>query len=218
MNEILHALLSTSDDLVISFPETSVLDSYFQYVGDLNEIILWVVLFVGVSIFIRDKSKGHMPLVMSKPIDRTKYLLSKYIVFSVLLFGLLSVGYLVFSYYTNALFKELLFLDGLVMLLYYFVYVEFLLAVALLMSILFDTYILAILLTFLVYIISNVLNMLSDLTFFSHLPGMLNSAGVEYLVTDGIVEGSIITLIVGIGLTIALLILSTAIFKKQELA
>lgn len=218
MNEILEALLSTSDELVITFPDTSILDSYFQYIGDLNEIILWVILFVGVSIFIRDKSKGQMPLIMSKPINRTKYLVSKYTSFSILLFGLLSIGYLVFSYYTNALYHELLFIDGLVMMLYYFVYIEFLLAVALLMSILFDTYILAILFTFLVYIISNVLNMLSDLTFFSHLPGMLNSEGVEYLVTEGVVDGSIITLIVGIGLTIVLIVLSTTIFRKQELA
>lgn len=218
MSEILEALLSTSNDLVISFPETTVLDSYFQFISDLNEIVLWVIMFVGVSIFIRDKTKGQMPLIMSKPICRTKYLLSKYITFSGLLLGLLLLGYLIFTYYTNALFQEIFFVDGLIMMLYYFVYVEFLLAVAMLMSILFKTYILAILSTFLIYIVTNVFNVLADLTFFSHLPGMLNSVGVEYLVTEGVVDGSILTLMVGLSLTIGTILLSVLIFRKQELA
>ena len=209
---------TSSNEVSISFPETSVFDSYFQFIGDLNEIVLWVILFVGVSIFIRDKSKGQMPLVMSKPISRTKYLLSKYITFSGLLFILLFIGYLVFTYYTNALFDEIFFVDGLIVMLYYFVYVEFLLAVAMIMSVCFNTYILAILSTFLVYIVFSVLNILKDITFFSHLPGMLNSAGVEYLVTEGAVEGSMITLIVGLGLTLVLIILSIRIFRYQELA
>ena len=41
------------------------------------EIFLIVGIFVSVSIFMRDKNKGLLPLILSKPINRTKYLLSK---------------------------------------------------------------------------------------------------------------------------------------------
>ena len=99
INEILSFLLNGADS-PIEIPVPTIYTAYSQYISDLYEICFMVVLFVVVSIFIRDKTKGLLPLILSKPINRTKYVLSKYISVLVLILGSLLLGYLTFSYYT----------------------------------------------------------------------------------------------------------------------
>jgi ABC-2 type transport system permease protein len=217
MNEIIEALLPAGDGLSINFPNPSTLDAYFQYFNDLNEIILWVILFVGVSVFIKDKSKGHMPLVMSKPINRTSYLASKYVTYIGMLLAWLIVGYVIFTYYTYVLFDETFLINGLIALSYYAVFVMFLLSIALLMSVLFKTYMIAMIMTFLGYILFSIFNMFSDYNMFKYLPGTLNHYAIDFLVIDGRVEGAVTALLVTLGLTGILLLISSVVFKKQEL-
>ena len=78
INELLALLTTTTGgDPLIVLPDPVIQDSYAQYLSNLYEIFLIVCIFVSVSVFMRDKNKGLLPLVLSKPINRTNYLLSK---------------------------------------------------------------------------------------------------------------------------------------------
>ena len=163
LNELLDLLLG-STDIGLNFPDPTVYDSYLQYYSDLNEIVLFVILFTAVSIFIRDKTKGLMPLILSKPINRDKYYLSKFISFSVLIFGSLLIGYLVFTYYTYFLFDEVFFGVGLIMILLYFVYILFLLSITLFTSVVFKSYVGSIASAFGIYIFVSILSVFDEVS------------------------------------------------------
>ncbi len=216
MNQILASFLEGSG-VQIDFPDPVALDSYVQYISDLNEIVLLVVLFVSVSIFIRDKTKDLMPLIFSKPVSRTKYLLSKYISFSTLLFVSLLLGYLVFTYYTYVLFDKVFLIEGLVALLVYFLYLLFLMSIALVMSVLFRTYIMAILMTFLAYIGFSILSIFENVNILEYFPNLLNNYGISYISQGALPEGMGITILVAILFTGGLLYLSILLFNHQEI-
>ncbi|AIO18384.1 ABC-2 family transporter protein [Candidatus Izimaplasma bacterium HR1] len=164
LNEILEFLLN-GEDLGFPIPETTVFTAYSQYIGDLYEIVFTVTLFVGVSIFIRDKTKDLQPLIFSKPINRTKYILSKYISFTTMLLGCVLLGNIVFSYYTYLLFDEVFVIKGIYISLMYFLDLMFVCAIALFSATHFKGYIPAMLVTWGIYIFSGIINLLEDVPF-----------------------------------------------------
>jgi ABC-2 type transport system permease protein len=179
MNDILAFALG-NQEIPFEFPEPTVMESYSQYLGNLYEIFLWVVIFVSVGIFVRDKTKILIPLILTKPISRTKYLVSKYITFNVLIFVSLLFGYLVFGYYTYVLFGEVDMLGMFYGTLLYMLYILFITAIALFTSALLDTYILAMFFTFGIYIIVNLFNIFNT-TLFQYFPGQIINAIVDIL-------------------------------------
>ena len=180
MNDILAFALG-SEGIPLEFAEPTVMESYTQYYGNLYEIFLWVVIFVSVGIFVRDKTKILIPLILTKPISRTKYLLSKYITLNILLFVSLLLGYIVFGYYTYVLFGEVDMLGMFYGTLLFMLYILFITAISLFASAIFDTYILAMFFTFGIYIIVNLFNIFKA-TLFQYFPGQIINAIIEILV------------------------------------
>lgn len=185
IGEILEALTGGTD-IVIDFGTPTVYTAYEQYISDLYETIFFVVLFVSVSIFIRDKSRGLATLIFSKPVNRTKYVLSKYISFMVMIIVSTVVGYLIFTYYTYFLFDEVFFAKGLGMIALYVLYLAFISSIAMFFAIITKHYLPAISLTFGVYILISILTIFGDIAVFEVLPGMLINSivGILYDLND----------------------------------
>lgn len=185
IGEILEALTGGTD-IVIDFGTPTVYTAYEQYISDLYETIFFVVLFVSVSIFIRDKSRGLATLIFSKPVNRTKYVLSKYISFMVMIIVSTVVGYLIFTYYTYFLFDEVFFAKGLGMIALYVLYLAFISSIAMFFAIITKHYLSAISLTFGVYILISILTIFGDIAVFEVLPGMLINSivGILYDLND----------------------------------
>jgi len=194
IQEILAFLLN-GQDLGIPLPEPTVFTAYEQYISDLYETIFFIVLFVSVSIFIRDKSKGLLSLVFSKPISRTNYILSKYISFLVLLFVSTVFGYFLFTYYTYFLFDEVFFMKGLGMMALYFLYLACMSSVALFFSTISKSYLLAILPTFGVYILFSILTIFGEVPILEYFPGMIIS-NIAEIIRDVSTTSSIIWTVV----------------------
>jgi ABC-2 type transport system permease protein len=216
LNELLDLLLGDTD-IGLNFPDPTIYDSYLQFFSDLNEIVLFVILFTAVSIFIRDKTKGLMPLVLSKPINRNKYYLSKYISFSILILASLLVGYLVFSYYTYFLFDDVLFGVGLVIMLIYFIYILFLLSITLFTSVLFKSYVGSIATAFGIYIFVSILAVFDEVAVLKYFPGMMTTRAVEVVLDNYNAVDVWMTSIVTLVLTGGLIFYSLVLFKKQDL-
>ena len=212
MNELLELL---GVDFV-NLPDPTVIDSYSQYISNLFEIFIIVVLFVAVSMFIRDKTKGLLPLVLSKPIDRTKYLLSKYFsLLSVLIVTLIASG-LVFGYYTYVIFGEIDVVALMNVTLLFILYTMFIMSVSMLFSMLFNSYPAASILTFVTYIVLNILGGFGA-SVLDFLPGRIMIRITEVLLDT--VDGSIMfwNLFTTIVITIGLMILSIYKFRKYDL-
>lgn len=171
MPEILEALLG-AEGIGFELPAVTQYDSYVQYIGNLYEIFLIVTVFVGVSIFMKEKNKGELPLILSKPVNRTKYLLSKYISFTILVAATLMLSGLVFSYYTNYLFGTVDLTVTLSISLLFLLYTMFILSVSLFTAMFFDSYAGASIVTFVVYIVFSILSGFNK-GILDYLPGRL---------------------------------------------
>lgn len=215
VGEILGFFLP-GEDLGSLFPEPTVWSAYEQYISDLYETIFFVVLFVSVSIFIRDKSKGLLVLIFSKPINRTQYILSKYLSFLLLLASSILLGYLLFTYYTYFLFDEVFFWKGLAMMGLYFLYLAMFASAALFFSTILKTYLLSVLATFALFIVLSIFTIFGDYGIFQYLPGMLiqRIVGILYEVnTTGELVGTIATTV---GITLLFLGGSTVMIQKMD--
>jgi ABC-2 type transport system permease protein len=161
------------DDLALGdlIPDPSLTSAFIQYTSDLYEIVFTITMFVAVGIFIRDKSKGLRPLIYSKPINKTYYLLSKMIsLVSILLFSI-TLGYLVFTYYTYALFDETMFTTGILVMLLYFLDIVFACSLAMFTAVHFKNYILSIVIAWVSFIGINLLSLIERMSIFSYFPG-----------------------------------------------
>jgi ABC-2 type transport system permease protein len=209
MNEILAYLLASDDSIIFQAEDPTVFTSYGQYLSDLYEVVFIVILFVAVSVFIRDKTKGLLPLIFSKPINRTKYVLSKYISFLVLLAVSIIIGYIVFSYYTYFLFDDVFIVRGIYMMLLYFLDMMFVTAIALFCATQFKSYLPAIAVSWGIYLFTSILTIAENTPIIKHFPGMIKSNIVSIIyetsTTSDIIWNIVVTslIITGlIGLTI----------------
>lgn len=215
MNELLEVALSGSGiDLALS--ETTVFDSYIQYIGNLYETILFVILFVSISFFIKDKTKGLLPLILSKPVNRVKYILSKYVSLSILILVSLMLGYFVFAYYTYFVFEEIDMIGMLLTTLLFFVYVLYMLSISLFTSTHFKSYLAAVSVTFAIYILTSMLTFFK-VSIFDYLPGVIVDSSVDILF--GVEDLGDVFLNIGVTLllTIIFIILSIFKFRKQDI-
>ena len=184
LNEILKAALEGSG-IVMEFGEPTVFDSYMQYFGNVYEIYLYVIIFVAVGMFIGDKTKGLLPLILSKPINRTKYIFSKFISFGLLVLASLFIGYFVFDYYTYFLFDEVDMLGMFYSTLLYFIYIIYIMSMAMFAATHSKSYIVAVVITFGGMIFFGLLKILEPLIkVLEYLPGAILENIIKVLIAD----------------------------------
>ena len=215
MNELLElALAGSGIDMVLT--ETTVFDSYIQYIGNLYETILFVILFVSISFFIKDKTKGLLPLILSKPVNRVKYILSKYISLSILVLVSLLLGYFVFAYYTYFVFEEIDMIGMLLATLLFFVYVLYILSISLFTATHFKSYLAAVSVTFAIYILTSMLTFFK-VSIFNYLPGVIVDSSVDILYGIEDLGDVFMNLGVTLLLTFIFIFLSIIKFNKQDI-
>lgn len=212
MNEIIEFLLGASS-ILPETPPVSVELSYIQYASDLFEIYLIVTIFVGVSIFMREKNKGELPLILSKPIPRHQYLLSKFISFMVLQLATLVLAGLVFSYYTYYLFDTVNLITTIQVLGLFFVYELFIVSLGMLFAMLLNSYAGASVLTFVTYIILSIVGVYEK-GILDYLPGRVLERIVE--VAYGISETSTVVMYILVSLLITTTFIILSIFKFRK--
>ncbi|MBN2604613.1 MAG: hypothetical protein JXR62_02160 [Bacilli bacterium] len=215
LNEILAFSLGDQAGM-FNFPDPVVFDSYVEYLSNLSDIYLYVIIFIGVGTFINDKTKGLYPLILSKPINRVKYLLSKYMTLSSLIFVSLMVGMLVFSFYTYYIFGEVDLLNVFLLSLLYFIYVELILAIAMFSAMYFKSYITAVMITFAGYILVSLINVFS-FEFLKYMPGMISSNIIQVISNSASTPDVIYNVVVTLVITGLLVVLSITKFKKYDL-
>jgi len=215
LNEFLEFTLQGTGIMFDPLPPTT-FDSYLQYFGNLFEIYLFVIIFISVGMFINDKTKGLLPLILSKPINRTKYILSKYFSISILILISTLIGYLVFAYYTYFVFDEVdmigLFYGSLI----YFLYILFILSVSMFAATHFKSYLTAIFFTFGIMFLFSILSII-EVSFFVYLPGLLFNNALNILGNIEIFREVIINVLATFGITLLLLFLSIIKFNKQDI-
>lgn len=212
MNEIMEFLLG-AENIMLPTVNVTVHASYVQYVSDLFEIYLIVTIFVGVSIFMREKNKGELPLILSKPIPRGKYLLSKLVSFMLLQMGTLLVSGLIFSYYTYFLFETVNIGITFATLGLFLLFELFILSIGMFFAIFLKSYAAASVLTFIIYIILTIVGVYEK-GILEYLPGRLLERVIE--VSYGVVDSTTMIIYILVSLAISGVLIALSIFKFRK--
>ncbi len=215
LNEILAYTLEGSG-IVIDLGTPTVIESYSQYIGNLYELYLYVVIFVAVGMFINDKTKGLLPLIISKPISRTKYIVSKYLSLNILLLGSLVIGYFVFDYYTFFLFDEIDMLGMFYATLLFFVYLLYVTSITLFSATHTKSYLLAIITTFGIILFLGALK-LWEVGILKFIPGYLMNNIIKILMNTAETTDIIYNVLLTLAISIVFVILSIVRFRKQDI-
>ncbi len=215
LNEILAFTLKGSGIIVDSTTPT-VMESYSQYIGNLYELYLYVIIFVAVAMFISDKTKGLLPLIISKPISRTKYLLAKYFSLNLLLLGSLLIGSFVFDYYTYFIFGEVDILGMFYGTLLFFVYIIYITAITLFASTYSKSYLLAIVTSFGIMLFFGALR-LFEVGILKYIPSYLMDNIIAILTDTAKVSSIIYNLIFTLTISVVFIGLAITRFRKQDI-
>ena len=100
-------------DVAIQLPEMTWRDSYEQLFKNLSQIGMLVLIITTMGTVADEKSRGVALLVLTKPLSRTGYLLSKYAATALLLTVSTVVAFGAAWYYTTILFEGTQLMPGL---------------------------------------------------------------------------------------------------------
>ncbi|XFA98673.1 ABC transporter permease [Candidatus Izemoplasma sp. B36] len=215
MNEILASLM-TEEGVIIELPDPTMINSYITYVQDLFEITLFIIIFVVISYFITDKTKGNFPLILSKPIKPSHYILSKYLSINALIIVSTIIGHLFFLYYTNNLFEQVDMTMSLVSLGLFICYVLFITSVAFLASIIMKQYLGALIVTFAAYLGLSLLSTFKRFEFLRILPGSIPS-NIQTYILDSSTQYIFLGVICSIALSIIILLISIKTLNQKDI-
>lgn len=86
--------------------EVSYIDSYAQWIKNLGQIGMMLVIFASAGLIATERSTGTAALVVTKPVSRSSFAVAKYVAQSVLVMAATAVGTLVVLVGTQIAFGE----------------------------------------------------------------------------------------------------------------
>lgn len=78
--QLLGSLASSAPGMRIELPDPVYMDSYAQWLKNLSQVVLIVVVFAAGGLVATERSAGHVTFVAVKPVSRSAFIVSKYIV------------------------------------------------------------------------------------------------------------------------------------------
>lgn len=123
-------------DMGFQLPEMTWRDSYAQFFKNLNQIGMLALIITTMGTVADEKARGVAQLVLTKPLSRTGYLLSKFAANGLLLAASSLLAFAATWYYTIILFDGTELLPGLAGIGLYLAYALLILALTLLCSVL----------------------------------------------------------------------------------
>lgn len=76
---LISSLGTGQQGVVIKIPEPTYIDSYLQWVKNLGQIGMMLVLFASAGLIAGERASGTAALVVTKPVSRTSFVVAKYL-------------------------------------------------------------------------------------------------------------------------------------------
>lgn len=212
MNEIMEAFAS---DFKIEFPEPVYLDSWVQFFKNTTSICYIIFLLIMTGTVVSEKTKGSIMLVLSKNVSRTNFILSKIFAGTIIFTVAYVISAIACSYYTHLLFPaysndKILFSLFLLWILGVFYGV-----LGVFISVVSKTATVSAIFGFITYAVLNIITTLPQISMYT--PAGISSIGTDLMKESIGFEKTLTTLFITLFLTIALIFLSTQVFRKQEI-
>jgi ABC-2 type transport system permease protein len=217
ITKLLPSLLgSLAEEINIILPEMTWIDSYGQFFKNLNQMGILAIILTTMGTIAEERNRSIAQLVLTKPVSRTSYVLSKYVA-NLLLITLSSIlAFFAAWFYTDVLFTGTIFLNGLGATGVYIVYLAVILALIILASAMTKSAIAAGGLTVLGLVIFNLLPLFSK-ALSKYSPAVLTD--YIYQVAGGTAVSSEVcgAIAFAAGTIIILLATASLLFSRKEL-
>jgi len=211
---ILKSMPSTSG-IIINIPDATWKDSVDQLVKNLTQFGMIVILLMFSGVIAEEKNKKTMELVLTKPISRVSFVLSKFFASTFYIKLIFISSAIVFYLYTLNLFGSLNLINFIWLSVFLLIFLILILAVTIFFSTISKNQVTAAGMSLLVSIVfTTLIGLIRQIADYS--PTYIVSYYKD-LMTDGKIIDFLPSALTSIGLIVALILSSIIIFRRQEI-
>ncbi len=209
-------LKSFVGDMSIALPTPNIYDSYEQFLKNLNQMLVLILILSTMNIVVEEKINGSLILVLTKPISRINYILSKFIAHLFLVLISIIIGSVVFAYYSNVIFYRFNYSGFIIAMFFYFLYVMSFISMTIFFSVISPNITISAILSFLGFTLLNLTSFIEKkIAYFT--PASLSSQE-KLVLTKGVYAlDSFNPVYSSLVLIVVFLIMSIIVFRNQEL-
>lgn len=214
--DLVKSLAGSGSGVIIEVPPPTAVDAYLQLFKNLNQIGILVVLITSIGLVVEEKSRGTASLILTKPVPRWSFIISKYLASALLIIGSTLLSYAACLYYCGIIFDEILFkpsFQGLVLLLVYYLLV---LAITLFASTISKTSVVSGGIAIGGVLLLSLLPSLNE-WMARYTPGVLSSMENKLVAGSIAFSDALPALAVTASLVIILVVAAVMVFQRQEL-
>jgi len=106
LTPLLLKSIPSTPGLVIKLPDPTYMDAIDQFVKNLQQIALLVLVFVVAGCIADEKNRRNLEILLSKPVSRTKFILSKFATYLIPISIAFILGAVGFYFYAASLFTS----------------------------------------------------------------------------------------------------------------
>jgi len=201
--------------LTISIPEPSWHDAIDQFIKNISQIVMIIIVFMFSGVIAEEKNKKTLEIVLTKPISRPNFILAKYLANFLLITGTMVISSLVFYAYTVSIFTSFSLINFSLLTLCVLIFLILILSLTIFASTIASSQILAAGLSFLIQIVLLTILPLSA-KIKNYLPGYFLDHYKD-LMANGQIHDFVPSILISLVLIVLLTLASILLFKKQEI-
>ncbi|MCX7795345.1 MAG: hypothetical protein N2380_02340 [bacterium] len=206
---------SISSEITIIVPPPTWKDAFLQFFKNLNQMVFLIVVLLFIGSVAEEKNRKTAGLIVSKGVDRKKWILAKFFFQISLVFILTLIAFFLCYYYSVILFPDTNFEIPLQSCILFFIYMTFIVSLTIFSSSLGNNIIQAGGIFIVIFIILGILNMFPSIK--NYNPIYLSSLENQWITTGIKWSSALKTTISSIILSILLVSIGVYLFNSQEL-
>jgi ABC-2 type transport system permease protein len=206
---------SLSQEITIVIPPPTWKDAFSQFFKNLNQIVFLAIVLMFLGSVAEEKNKGTASLIVSKGVDRRKWIIAKFLFQFILVALLLIISFFICFYYSLLLFPDTIInlpFSGTIL---FLIYMFFILSLIIFSSSVGNNLLQAGGIFFTGFILLNILTTLPNLRQYN--PMVLSSIENQWLLTGINWNGAVKSIISTVLISLVVLLIGALHFYKQEL-
>jgi len=201
--------------VTFTLPEPTYKDALNQFIKNISQIALLVLVFVVAGAISDEKLKKTLEIVLTKPISRATFVLSKFVGYFLSITAIFILASVIFYLYTVTTFASFSFANFSLMAVIVLLYVLMIVAITILSSTVVNSSILAGGIGFISYIlIGTVFSLIGSITKYS--PNLI-FANYQDVVSHGWNSDLLVPVLIIVAVIVISMISSVVLFRRQEI-
>ena len=201
--------------LNLNLPDPTYADSIDQFIKNVSQIALLVLVFIVAGSVVDEKNKKTLEMVLSKPVQRTTFILSKFFTYFFSIGVIFLISIIIFYFYTISIFAGFSFVNFLMMAIMVCLYILMIVSITILASTVVKNIVAAAGIGFVSFILFGSIAGLFD-GFKKFSPGYVFS-NYQHIVSSGWTSDLVLPIFSTIFVILFSIITSAILFKKQEI-